>query len=195
MSEILKGWRDDDGPRTSSTSGVAGGAHFNGSGGRGRLGSGGTARSGRGGGNSAGSDFGNRPYWRASGRGGSTAGWSSNAGTERQGGGGGAKASIVSALERAMSRSTYGGAQPQREKNRSEELFGALMGEGKGRGGAGGWGHGMDGSGGGAAGKGEDGKNGEVDLGFLHRCVVVLVGAKFVLTVESLHHLPTAVCA
>lgn len=177
VTDILKGWRDDDAPRTSSTSGAAGGAHFNASGGRGRLGSGGTSRSGRGGWNSAGSDFGNRPYWRASGRGSSAAGWSSNAGTERQGGGGGAKASIVSALERAMSRSTYGGGgrmgEPQREKNRSEELFGALMGEGKGRGGTGGWGHGMDGSGRGAAGgKGEDGKNGEVDLGFLHRCVV-----------------------
>ncbi len=186
MSEILKGWRDDEAPRTSSTSGAAGGAHFNASGGgRGRLGSGGISRNGRG---SGGSDFGTRPYWRASVRGGSAAGWSSNAGTERPGGGGGAKASIVSTLERAMSRSIYGGGggggrmgegatpQPQREKNRSEELFGALMGQGdrgggKGQGGNGGWGHGgVDGSGGGGGRKGEDGKNGEVDLGFLHRC-------------------------
>lgn len=188
MSEILKGWRDDDAPRTSSTSGAAGGAHFNASGGgRGRLGSGGTSRNGRG---SGASDFGTRSYWRVSGRGGSIAGWSSNAGTERPGGGGGAKASIVSTLERAMSRSIYGGGggngrtaegatpQPHREKNRSEELFGALMGQGqgdrgvgKGQGGNGEWGHGgVDGSGGGVGRKGEDGKNGEVDLGFLHRC-------------------------
>lgn len=190
VSDILKGWHDDDPPRTSSTS--TGGAHFSGSGGgggRGRLGSGGTLRNGRGGGN--GSDFGTRPYWRGSKRGGSIAGGSSVAGTDKPGGGTGAKASIVSALERAMSRSTYGGGsgggragegytpQPQREKNRSEELFGALMGQddrggGKGQGGTGGWGHGgADGAGGGGnGGKGEDGKNNEVDLGFLHRCAL-----------------------
>lgn len=186
VSDILKGWRDDEVPRTSSTSG---GAYFNavtGGGAARRLGSGGTSRSGRGWGNtSGGSELSARPYWRAHGRVGSTAGWSSNAGTERQGGGGGAKAAIVSALERVMSRSTYGGGGgggggggrmaegatllPQREKNRSEELFGALMGQDDRGGGKGRWG---DGGGGGAGGsKGEDGKSGEVDLGFLHRWV------------------------
>jgi len=167
VSEILKGWRDDDAPRTSSTSGAAGGAHFNASGGgRGQLGSGGTStsRNGRG---SGGSDFGTRPYWRASGRVGSTAGWSSNAGTERPGGGGGAKASIVSALERAMSRSTYGG------------------GGGGGRMGGGGGHGGVDGSGGGGGRKGEDGKNGEVDLGFLHRCGRPRVNGKGLLSLCS----------
>lgn len=62
--------------------------------------------------------------------------------------------------------------QPQREKNRSEELFGALMGQDDRGGGKGGHG-GVDGSGrGGGGAKGEDGKNGEVDLGFLHRCAL-----------------------
>lgn len=90
--------------------------------------------------------------------------------------------SIVSALERTMSRSTYGGGgggggsyklgekhrdgPVTRGKKRSEELFGTLMGEDSqnsrgGGGGAWGWG------GRGAEGK-EVGKN-EVDLGFLHR--------------------------
>lgn len=98
------------------------------------------------------------------------------------GGGGGSGRSIVSALERTMSRSTFGGGGksgervkdptfPQREKNRSEELFGTLMGQdshdGRRGSGATGWGHG-DGQGGGDAGGKETGKN-EVDLGFLHR--------------------------
>ena len=131
-----------------------------------------------------------RPSWRTSTR--SIAGWSSAGDGQGQGtgGGGGGKASIVSALEKEISRSTCGGDlatpqhQPRQEKNRSEELFGALMGQdalrgagggGKGRGlGGGSWAHGADGGkqGKGAAGrggKGEDGKAAEVDLGFLLR--------------------------
>lgn len=187
VSDILKGWGDEDTPHASSAQRSAA-TNNNNSGRRERLGSGTTTR-GRG------SNFGSgeinaRPSWKNSARS-NTSGWSSSGGVHGPGGGGGGKASIVSALERAMSRSTFGGGggggrlgesgatpQPQREKKRSEELFGTLMGQ-DGRGGAkgqGGWGHGGDGRVGGASGgKGEDGKSGEVDLGFLHRWGLAVV--------------------
>lgn len=189
VSDILKGWGDDDeAPRTSASKSAAGGLNTSsttgggGGFGRGRLGSGATGGRPLGGGrgvHGGSGEISTRASWRNSAR--SSAGWSSTGGP--QGAGGVGKPSIVLALERAMSRSTFGGAggrggggdgatpEPPREKKLCEELFGTLMGQDgrmSGRGGQGGSEYWAGRDGGGGGGKGEDGKC-EVDLGFLHR--------------------------
>lgn len=181
VSDILKGWGGDvDGVRTTTTaSATESGNNYNHSNSRGRgsppfrdRGHNREESSGE-----VGSVGGVRSVYRSNGR--STSNRSVIGGVQGFGGGGGGKTSIVTALERTMSRSTYGGrgggqsgdkvkdwAQPQREKKRSEELFGTLMGQdGRGGGGPGAWGHAGSGS---AGGEGRGGKA-EVDLGFLHR--------------------------
>lgn len=186
MTEILRGWDDGDASVNVSgnyQSGDQRGARLSSS-----SASASVSRAARAISSSSTVEGSGRPFRRSSTR--SVAGWSSSGGVQGHGaGGGGGKASIVSALEKAMSRSTYGGGnsgigtgswrggegatpQPQREKKLSEEMFGAFVGQDASRR-RGSWAQGAEGGkvggGAGGSGKGEDGKTAEVDLGFLLR--------------------------